>query len=245
MRQLKKIIGMVLVLALTVCSIASCDKPEELIPAADEFLASNPYTVDVRVAYTSDNEAMAAAIASFTGPTMKVSVDGDKFSAIMYLKSGDDVNYVQFTFIDGYLYTEYSEDGKVTESKTQYTAEDIAALRASLGAGANVTYEDFEEVDVKGVKELSIITCEDIKSDAIASLTASLSEQLKTVFDEVTVTVYTATLNIEIENERYNVIILNCTYFITTPTDSYSIDMKYSMKFNYSESVEITAPSFS
>ena len=245
MRQFRKVVGMVLVLAIAICSMASCDgKPEKIIPAADEFLATNPYTVDVRVTYKSDDETMAAAIASFTGPTMKISVDGDKFSAIMYLKQGEDTSYAQFTFLDGTLYTEYSEGGKVANSQTTYTAEDVAAMRETLGAGANVTYEDFDEVTVASAKKVTLITCDKIKADAIASLTASLTEQLETVFEEVTVTVYTATLNIEIEDDKYNVIILTCEYFITTPTDSYSIDMQYSMKFNYDETVVITAPTF-
>ena len=250
MRQLKKIISMALVLALTVCALASCDvisvgKPDKLVAGADEFLASNPYTVDVRVTYESDDEAMAKAIASFTGPTMKLSVDGDKLSAIMYLKKGETQNYVQFTFIDGNLYTEYSEGGKVSESVTAYTAEDIAALRESLGAGAAITYEDFEEVESKGITKVHVITCNKIKADAIESLTSSLEEQLMSAFEEVEVTVYTADLSIEIEDGKYNVIILNCEYFITTPTDSYSINMQYSMKFSYDEAVNITAPSFS
>lgn len=249
MRQLRKIIGMVLVLALTVCALASCDlitggKPEKLVAAADEFLKTNPYTVDVRVTYESDDEAMTKAIESFTGPTMKISVDGDRFSAIMFLKNGDTQNYAQFTFIDGNLYTEFSENGKVAEAVTAYTSEDIAALRESLGAGANVTYEDFEEVESKGIGKVHVINCTNIKADAIASLTAPLAEMLEIAFEDVEVTVHTASLSIEIEEDKYNVIILNCEYFITTPTDSYSINMQYSMKFGYAETVEITAPSF-
>lgn len=245
MRQLRKVIGMVLVLALTVCALASCDlitggKPEKLVASADEFLKANPYTVDVRVTYESDDEDMASAIASFTGPSMQIKVNGDDFSVIMYLKNGDTQNFTQFIFSGGSLYIESSDGGKVLESVAG--PEEVAAMRESLGAGANVTYEDFEEVDTKGIGKVHVINCTKIKADAIASLTAPLTEMLEIAFEDVEVTVHTASLSIEIEDDRYNVIILNCEYFITTPTDSYSIEMQYSMKFGYDEAVEITPP---
>ena len=245
MRHLRRIIGLTLVLALAVCSFASCNKKQEkLTSAADEYLGANAYSVDVRVKYTSEDEAMATAISKISGTTAKISVDGDKLSAIMYLKNGDTQNYAQFTFIDGTLYTEFSEGGKVSESTKTYTDEDKAALREALGAGATISYDDFEEVEVDTVKKVSVISCENIKSEAIDALTAPLKAQLETVFESAEVSVYTVTLDIEIEDGRYNVIILNCEYFITTPTNSYTINMEYSMKFDYVSAVEITAPSF-
>ena len=245
MRQFRRIIGMTIILALVLCSFVSCSaKPMELTAEADEFLSANPYSVDIRVEYESEDEIMQAAISSFTGPTIKVNVDGDKFMAIMYLKSGNTQNYAQFTYVDGTLYTEYSEDGKVVESTKTFTDEDKAALLQTFGAGASVNHEDFEEVDAKTVKKVSVITCTDIKPEAIEGLTSSLRAQLEPVFPGVQVTVYTATLDIEIEDGKYNVVIFNCEYFITTGTNSYTINMKYSVKFNYDEEFTVTAPEF-
>lgn len=244
MRQ-RKIIGAILVFALAVCALTSCDvimggKPEKLVASADEFLKTNPYTVDVRVTYESDDENMASAIASFTGPSMQIKVNGDDFSVIMYLKNGDTQNFTQFVFSGGYVYIQSSDGGKVMESVAG--PEEVAAVRESLGAGANVTYEDFEEVDTNGIGKVHVINCTKIKADAIASLTEPLAEMLEVAFENVEVTVHTVSLSIEIEDGKYNVIILDCEYFITTPTDSYSIEMQYSMKFGYDEAVEITPP---
>ena len=248
MRQFKKIIGIVLVLALTLCSLASCDlvggkKPEKLTEKADEALSAAPYSVDVRVKYSSDDELMKKAIESFANPTIKVQVNGESFKASLGLTKGDNQNYASFTFVNGVLYTEFSENGKVSYAEKEYTAEDKTALRDTLGAGAVISYDDFEEVEVKSSGKTSIISCQNIKADAIAAMETSLEEAIKTVFESAEVSVYKATLAIEIRDGKYNVIILTCEYFITTPTDSYSIDMEYSMKFNYEDAFEITAPS--
>lgn len=237
---------MTLVLAIALCSLASCDiigkKPEKLTAGADEVLLQNPYSVELRVKYSSDDEAMSNAINSFSNPVIKIQVDGENFKAAMGMSHGEDKSYASFTFVSGVLYTEYTENGTTVKDQRAYTDEDKAALRESLGAGAVVSYDDFEEVDVKSLGKVSVIKCDNIKADAIESLTASLEEALKTVFDSAEVAVYKATLAIEIEKDRYNVIILTCEYFITTPTDSYSVNMEYSMKFDYETAVEITAP---
>lgn len=246
MRKFTKIFSMALVLTMLVCTLASCNqekKVEKLIDGAEEALAETAYTVDVRVKYESDNEEMAAAIKSFSSPTMKVCVDGDKFQARMDLKSGSDKNYITYTFVDGVLYTEWCEDGSTVQDKRSFSDEDKAALLDSFGAGASIGTEDFDEVAVKSAGKLSVIKCDVIKDDALNALIESLSEQL--AFLNADVAIKNATLDIEIDDGRYNVVILTCEYYVTTATGYYSLTMTYSSKFTYENELEITAPSFS
>lgn len=248
MRQFRKIIGAALVLALSLCSFASCDliggkDPGELTATADEFLASNPYSVEMKLEYDSNDADMLMAISNLSASEMKLNVDGDKFAAKLALGE-DGANYVLYTYVDGTLYTEWAENGTVVQEKAEITEQTKAELLATVG-GANVKHTDFSEVEVASQKGVSVISCNSIKEEKIAELTASLQAQLDEVFDNVVVSVYKTSLGIEIEDDKYNVIVFSCEYFITVDENtSYSIEMTYSMKFNYVKEREIMAPSF-
>ena len=245
MRQFRKIIGAFLVIAITLCTIASCDllggkKPEELTAAADEILATTPYTVEMLLKYDSNDADMFAAMSDVAATEMKLTVDGNNFVGKLAL--GEE-NYIIYTFVDGTLYTEWSENGTDVQEKKEITAEDKAGLLAEFGTG--LKYTDFSEVEVASAKDVSVITCRNINSDKVAELAAPLQAQLEEVFDDVVVTVYNATLDIEIEDDSYNVIVLTCEYFITVNgSTSYSVEMTYSMKYTYGKDREIMAPSF-
>ena len=170
----------------------------------------------------------------------KINVDGDKFKARLDLAYGSDENYVTYTFIDGTLYTEWREDGNTVRDSRPYSDEDKAALRDSFGEGANIGTEDFEEVELKSAGKVDRITCTKIKDAPLNALIASLEADLAS-FD-ADVAIKNATLDIEIDNGRYNVVVFTCEYFITTSTDSYSLTMTYSSKFNYTKELEIVTP---
>ena len=245
MRQFRKILGALLVLSVLLCTIASCDliggkKPEELTATANEILATTPYTVEMLLKYDSDDADMLSAMSDLAATEMKLTVDGDKFVGKLALGEEDHIIY---TFVDGTLYTEWSEHGTTVQEKEEITSETKAELLAEFGTG--LTYADFSEVEVASAKDVSVISCKNINSDKIAELTAPLQAQLNEVFDDVVVTVYNATLDVEIENDAYNVIVLTCEYFITVNGNtSYSVKMTYSMKYTYGKDREIMAPSF-
>ena len=245
MRQLRKILGALLVLTLTVCSIVSCDliggnKPEKLTAAADETLTITPHTVEMLLKYDSDDADMLTAMSDLAATEMKLTVDGDNFVGKLAL--GEE-NYIIYTFVDGTLYTVWSENGATVQEKEEITSETKTALLNDFGTG--LKYTDFSEVEVVSAKGVSVISCKNINSDKVAELAAPLQAQLDEVFDDVVVTVYNATLDMEIENDAYNVIILKCEYFITVNgNQSYSVEMTYSMKYTYGKDREIMAPSF-
>ena len=254
MRQFKKIIGAALILALSLCSFASCDliggivgggkDPAELTAAADAFLASNPYNVEMKLKYDSDDADMLMAISTLSAEEMSLSVDGDSFVAKLALgESGAD--YIIYTYVDGTLYTEWSENGTTVQDKTEITDEKKAELLASVGGSADLKYTDFSEVSVASQKNVSVISCTNIKAEKISALTAALQAQLSEVFENVVVSVYNASLDIEIDDGKYTVVVLTCEYFITVDENtSYSIEMKYAMQYTYTKDREIMAPSF-
>jgi hypothetical protein len=217
--------------------------PAELIATADEFLAANPYAVEMKLEYDSNDADMLMAISNLSASEMKLNVDGDNFAAKLALGENGE-SYVLYTYVDGVLYTEWSEGGAMVQEKAEISEDVKAELLATVG-GANLKHTDFNDVTVASQKSVSVISCTNIKEEKIADLTASLQAQLDDVFENVGVTVYSASLGIEIFDDKYNVIVLKCEYFITVDENtSYSIEMTYSMKFNYVKEREIMAPTF-
>ena len=244
MIKLKRIIGAVLVLTLLISCLSSCKAkdPQTLIEKADEALKSAPYTMNISVKYDSDDEEMSEAIAEFSNPAIKVIVDGDNFKAHMDLKKDSTWNYMTYTYVDGILYTEWNENGTVHQEKSAYAEDDKEALKSSFGAGASLGIEDFDDVSSKKAGKISVITCDKIKDDALLALVSALKSQLSSL--KAGVAIKDATLLIEIEDGKYRSAVLTCEYYISTSLDTYSIDMTYSVQFNYGGEASVTAPDF-
>lgn len=248
MRNFKRIIGVVLVIALFVCSFASCEKKKENrtdpISDANKALAENTYFVQSSLKYTSDDADMLTAIGSFRTPTIQIRVDKDKFEGTLDITHGTAINYLTYTFVDGVLYTEWKENGKTVKNKQTIGAEDKATLKDNFGVGANVTSDDFNKVVTEDVDGKTVVKCSDIKDDALLALVNVLKDEFAAANMTVSVALKNATLNIEIVDGKYDTIDLVCEYYISTAIDSYSIGMTYSSKFNYGGNFEIVAPAF-
>ena len=245
MLKFRKIIGAFLILTLLVCSLASCKKtPEKLIDKADKALENTAYVVDVKVEYSSEDDGMESAIAAFSKPSMKIYVDGDKFYGRMDINFDGMKNYVSYTYVDGTLYTEWREDSETVQNKQQLGDADKSTLTESYGAGANISPDDFEKVSVKSSGKVSVITCETIKDDALIALVNSIESEFEAAEFNADAALKNAKLEIEVENGKYNVTTLTCLFYITTPVDTYSVEMNYSCKFDYDTKFEIVAPDF-
>lgn len=244
MLKFRKIIGVILVLTLLVCSFASCQKkkPEDVIDKADKALDNTKYVVDVTIEYSSDDENMKNAIGSFSKPSMKIRVDGDKFQGRMDLKLDGADNYIIYTYVDGVLYTEWCENGKTVQNSEALGSADKSALSESYGAGANVGINDFESVSIKSSGKVDIITCDKIKNDALNSLVNSLESEFALVGFDASVAIKDAKLEIEVNDGKYQSTTLTCLYFISEGENTYSVNMTYSCNFDYSVDFEITAP---
>ena len=248
MLKFRKIIGVVLVLALFICSFASCQKKKEndgsAIDKANNALETAAYTVEATLEYSSDDEDMKTAIAAFSTPSMKIYVDGNKFQGKMDVEFDGEENYITYTYVDGVLYTEWSEYGKTVQKSEALGDADKSAITESYGAGANVGINDFEKVSESKNGDVTVINCETIKDDALIALVNSLKTEFGLVGFNCNVALKDAKLDIEIKDGKYDTTTLTCLYYISTSLDTYSVEMKYTCEFDYSAEFEITAPDF-
>lgn len=240
MRTLKRIISALLVLSLLAVSLCSCDlltKPGDLITVAEAALALQSYKVEHTVSYESGDAKMQEAISAFTAPTILTEVDGESFRITMAFEKDGRENGVIYTYVDGVLYTVLDELGVTTK-----TSESVSGLDSStLAGGAGVSADDFATVKAKSSDGTGVITCTDIKDEALARLVDSLADQLD---PETVVAIKNATLDINLKNGMYDTTVLKCDYVITTSDAVYTVTMTYESKFTYGNVDEIVAPVF-
>ena len=244
MQKLRKIISAALVVATLLCALASCGKktdPQGLIATANAALNEDVYGMKVLVKYESESEEMKAAISSFSSPLILVEVDKDSFKAVMETQKDLDIHYVNYTYSDGVLYTEWYENGATVKEQIPVGHVEKAELLATYGGGAGIGAEDFDVVVAEKVKGVDVVTCTVIQDEPLESLIGSLDEQLATVMN-ADVAIKDVTLVLEIEDGKYKLATLNCVYFITTGSGSYSVTMTYTTEFTYGAESKLTDP---
>lgn len=226
------------------CEIIFGTDPTEAINGAEAALKSAPYTVDMGILFESEDEEMQAVIDSFASPVIKLKADGDDLYMTMSLKLEDRKASTTYTLIDGTVYAEYYEQtdkgDKTEKEKFNCTAEMKEEIIDELGSDANLRYDDFSESVARKVNGVTVITCTNIKSDALRGVVEMLKEKLEGI--NAAVAVRDANLAIQIKDGKYDVSIFKCTYVITTETQVYSISMTYASQFDYASDVVITAP---
>ena len=243
--KIKRILGLLLVLAALTSVFASCEKaaaPGTLIADAEAALKTAPYTVISTVEYASPDEDLSAIIASFSIPAIRVGVDGDKFNAYMYIKSGEKDNYVNYTYVDETLYVEWYENGQTYTEKKAFTDKERDEIVFTLGSGVNISIDDFNDVSSKKKDGVDTIYCKKIKGQSLGGLIAMLEENLSAV--DAKVDVKDAALTVNVTDGKYSSTSLTCEYYVTTELGCYVINMTYNTRFDYESGVSISAPSF-
>ena len=115
--------------------------------------------------------------------------------------SGSDITfYIAYTLFDGDLYTEISEDGDVTAFKREAEELDRDTLVSDLGYGIGLSYNDFDNLEVKTVGKVSVITCTEIKDEPLDLLESSLGTLLSDM--DATVAIKSADLAIQISDGK-------------------------------------------
>ena len=245
MRTIKKITSVILVAAMLLLALCSCDliggkDPSELVKDAETVLASEPYAMNMAIKYTSEDAGMQAVIDGMSTPTVKVDVDGSDFMIAMSYKYQGLRSGVTYTRIGETLYTERNDEGTITVTEEAYTIEENLALAEKLGTASNIGINDFASVSAKSFNGVSVISCTEIKDAALNVLVESLTEQLASL--DAFVAIKDVTLAIQITDGRYETIILSCDYVISVDDNVYNLNMQYATEFDYDKEIVITAP---
>ena len=250
MKMTIRLTSFILIISIMACCLLSCDlifgkDPKVSVEKAEAALSSAPYTVEMAIKYESTNQTVVDAIKCLETPVIKLEVDGDNLRAAMSMSLDGKILRATYTIFDGtvyrYGYEKIGENETVTKEKCASTDNLFKEAISSLGEGANLRYDDFEEAKERVVDGVSLITCTKIKDEALTGVCAMMEDSLSGL--DATVGVNNASLVIQIENGKYKATVFTCTYVVTTSTDVYTISMTFAAQFKYDEAVKITAPS--
>jgi hypothetical protein len=249
MKKVTRLTSLILVISILMCCFSACDlilgkDPTATVEAADLALLSAPYTVEMAMKLTSEDAAMSDAIADLITPVIVVEVYGENVRATMNMNlDGNNAKSV-YTLHDGiiYSYTYEQTNGSEKIVKEKWTSptgvkEEIIDM---LGSGANIRFDDFKEAKERGSGTESIITCTDIKDEALYGVANLMQDKLASL--GAMVGVKDASLIITISDGKYQATVFSCTYIITTPEAVYTVSMNFAAMFDYDKAVNVTAP---
>ena len=239
MQMTKRLICTVIVFALMVCCLASCDllgetDPLELIDEADQYLEENAYAVTLSITYSSDDEAIKDVIKELGKITMSIKIDGENFEYVVTNK-GDSTTYV---LLDGTLYATNSYGDSLS---FEYTDEIKEGLTEAYDPGVMLTADDFETHEASEPNGKNKIVCTDLTDEALDKIIDDLTAQFEIFYSDITVAIKDAKLSIQLSDGQHDVSMFECLYFITIGEKSYSLNMTYHAKYSYDD-VVITAP---
>ena len=180
---------------------------------------------------------MQEAISAFTSTTILTEVDGESFRITMTFEKDGRENGVICTYVDGVLYTVNDELGVTTKLAQPVTDLDKDEITGAAGVSAG----DFTTVKAKTTDGVSVITCTDIKDEALDRLVDELARQLDS---ETVVAIKDVALDINLKNAMYDTATLKCDYVIITSDAVYTVTMTYESKFTYGNVEKIIAPTF-
>ena len=250
MKKVTRLTSLILVIAILACCFSSCDlilgkDPTATVEAADLALLSAPYTVEMAVQLISEDAAMSDAIADLITPVIIVEVDGENVRATMNMNlDGNNAKSV-YTLHDGTIYAYTYEQTKNSEKIVKEKWSGVSGIKDEisdmLGSGANIRFDDFKEAKERGAGGESIITCTDIKDEALYGVANLMQDKLSSL--GAMVGVKDASLIITVADGKYQATVFSCTYIITTPEAVYTVSMNFAARFDYSKAVNVTAPS--
>ena len=142
-----------------------------------ENLQTDTYTISVRVAFASDDEAMKAAIRKLNNPqgtATVIEVDKDNFRIVSEASVNQYNVSKTYTYLDGRLYHH-----SVIKSDTQIASvREVASLGESdrdyllvtRGEGAGIDISDFAMINISKTPDGRYYECSEINEDSAKSL---------------------------------------------------------------------------
>ena len=145
---MKRILSVVLLLALCVSMITSCDSVTSALSMADKALQEAPYTVTMSMDFDCENATLNAVFDAMT-VEFPVTVDGenlymDMSTEVMGFKTG-----ISVTVVDSVVYSKTEILGQSVRCKATLDAEQLEEYLRENNTELPVTSENFETLTVE------------------------------------------------------------------------------------------------
>ncbi len=240
---MKKITSVLLALLLVISmfAFASCEKePKELLAEADKTLAEKPYTMTMKIGFSSDNEEVNQVF-QLMNIEVPVTIDGDKMLMDMSMDANGTAMVAKMSLIDKVLYYNIQMDAESIKMKATLSDEQIAAFKKDQSAEMPVDYTQFSELKAEKKDGKTIITCTGITDEGKKILNDQMAASIESMGGSASIGELSYTLTLK--NGKYEAIDLTCTYSVTVAGQSVSATMTMGSTISYDNIPAITAPS--
>lgn len=245
-----RLLSLVLLVAVAVgclssCGIGSAVSTEEMLERADAALKEGGYTATSVTELSAADPDLADKLESLEGASITYSVVRDDFKASMSVAVGDAGVERKYVVKNGVLYVEsvasVGAESLTTRKKCEIDEAQIAELMAELGAGAELTHKDFENVEREGTSPSSdVITCTGIKAESIAGAEQLLGSAA--LGAGYTITLKDVSYSIFIYAEKYSSTVLTYTYSVATEGALYNMTASLITEYTYPADLSVDAP---
>ena len=216
---------------------------------AEEYIASNPYIVNVSVDFDAA-EGVETIFSEIGTSKTKVYFRGANYHAEneSVIKTGEDVYYFKtdYTSVGGTLYKDISytkNDDPIGETYSRASisskeSQQLANYLCLIGGVDAEGFLDSEEID-HGRKAVTV-RYENALDDAKVVLAEMINNISEGVLESVTVD--SAALTVSVKDNKYHTAIVECKYRVTLGEKSYDVTARVTLSFDYSESFGIYHP---
>ena len=234
MKIFNKSAALTLVLIMAFTCFASCGL----------FDSVESYKATVKTSFTSNDAAMAEAIASLEKSEVTLYAYGDNLMVVSGTELGDIKLDKTYTVYDGVLYnnTTLNAEGKTVtkKEKAPFDKEKQDELLLKVGASASLDTDDFNNVTESAAGKATAYTCSGIKDDAKESLLSIFAAKFASL--NAGVSMLDAEYYVEKQDGKAVNYILNARFIITINSETYGVNMTIECDYDYDADVNISAP---
>lgn len=242
---MKKLIVLVMILALTCGLLSSCiggaePTAEALVSNAEEALAEAPYTLTMKMNFACDNEEVNE-ILSAMNMEIPVTVDGKNLAMDIEMSMMGESVSATATVVDMVMYYDINVAGQSIKMKATMNEEQYNEFMAEQGVmNMMVKPEDFGSLTVEKKDGKNHIACGAITAEGLEKINGvvagSLGEDGATAeFDNIA---YEIVLN----DGKYESMVLDCDYSVTVGGVTCNIDFSISAEYTYEGVAKVVAP---
>ena len=243
MVSLRKVLALLLCLAIACGCLASCDLLNGSGSSGNKN--ADEYYAKVRIVFASNDKEIISVVDTLNSSS-EIFVSGDSVKVLTRAKTNAISVENCYVKVDRMLYH------RLTVGYSSYEVSDLKCASldeteqflflSAVGPGADIGIDDFEKVtEVNPSNTKTSYNCTNIKSDAKASLETVLQQKMALI--GATVVLKDVVYLLNIDDGLNTLATLSCDLQITLEGKTYEITMRTYTEYDYDYEIEtITAP---
>ena len=237
---MKKILALVLLVAMLCCMMASCEKTDVLLEKADEALENAPYKVTMKTTFKADN-AELNTILSQTAVEVPVIVDGENIAMDLNIPELG-VEGAKIIVVDKVMYMSLEISGMDAKFKVSLTDEQFEKFMEENNATMPVDYKYYDKYEMEKDGDKKIITCTELNKDGKDMLKERVSAMLNAMGNDSDVDYDEIDFELVIKDGKYDSQEMAMDYTISVEGLTAKITATMKSSYDYGDEYKVEVP---